>query len=263
MVKKTLTIHKLHVTVDNKPIVNGVSLTINPGEIHAIMGPNGSGKSTLAYALAGHPFYEVTSGTVHLGNHDLLSASPDKRAQLGLFLAFQYPIAIEGVSVQNFLKVAYQAIHGNAYPPFSAKQGEKKFPILKFRQDLEAYANQVGIDKDLLSRSLNDGFSGGEKKRVEVIQMLSLAPKFAILDETDSGLDIDSIKLAAKGIKQVINKYHTGCLVITHYQRILQYLTPNVVHVMQAGKIIKTGDMGLVQQLEKRGYKYLTNNSEK
>lgn len=237
-----LRLTNLHVSIDNKPILKGIDLAINPGEIHVIMGPNGSGKSTLAYSLAGHPHYQLTKGSIVLNKIHLEDSSPDERAKAGLFLAFQYPVTIEGVSVQNFLKTAHDTLWG------------KTKSVLEFRKQLESQAKKLGIQPDLLSRSLNDGFSGGEKKRVEVLQVLTLKPKYAIFDETDSGLDIDSIKLAAQGINQAIDQFNTGCLIITHYQRILKYLHPDFVHVMVNGKIIKTGDVNLVTQLEKSGY---------
>lgn len=238
-----LQLKNIHVNVEEQSIVKGIDMSIQSGDIHAIMGPNGSGKSTLAYTLAGHPHYQLTKGTITLDGDDLSDASPDERAQAGMFLAFQYPITIEGVSVQNFLKRAHDAIHG------------KSGTVLEFRNQLQQTAKTLGIKPEMLTRSLNDGFSGGEKKRVEILQMLTLKPKIAILDETDSGLDIDSIKLAAQGIKQAVKEANTGCLVITHYQRILEYLKPDRVHVMIDGKIVKSGSSTLVRQLEKTGYK--------
>lgn len=207
------------------------------------MGPNGSGKSTLAYTIAGHPHYQVTGGSIHIDDQDITVAAPDERAQAGIFLAFQYPVTIEGVSVQNMLKKAYDAIHPN------------NLSVLEFRQQLQNQAAKLEIDPSLLKRSLNDGFSGGEKKRVEVLQVLTLKPQYAIFDETDSGLDIDSIKLAAAGINRAIKANKTGCLVITHYQRILRYLKPDYVHVMMQGSIVKTGGIDIVKKLENTGYK--------
>jgi Fe-S cluster assembly ATP-binding protein len=238
-----LSINNLKVSVDDKTILRGISLKVKPSELHVIMGPNGSGKSTLAYTLAGHPHYQVDAGTITINQKKIQAASPDERALAGLFLAFQYPVTIEGVSVQNFLKTAHDTLYG------------KTKNVLEFRQELQQHAEFLGIEKELLSRSLNDGFSGGEKKRVEVLQVLTLKPKYAIFDETDSGLDIDSIKLAAKGINSSISTNKTGCIIITHYQRILKYLKPDHVHIMIQGKIVKSGSTDLVTQLEKHGYK--------
>lgn len=243
-----LTITDLHVSVEGKEILKGINLKVKPGEVHAIMGPNGSGKSTLAYALAGHPFYEVTQGQVTLGKENILDLSPDARAKAGIFLAFQYPVSVSGVSVQNFLRAAKSALTNGSGP---------KLSVSEFRLLLLKEAETLGITPDLLKRSLNDGFSGGEKKRVEILQMNILNPKIALLDETDSGLDIDSIKLAAKGIKKSVKDNQTGCLVITHYQRILEYLKPDFVHVIIAGKIVKSGGSEIVTELEKSGYKDL------
>jgi Fe-S cluster assembly ATP-binding protein len=244
-----LSVKNLHVSVDHQPILKGLDLTVKPGEIHALMGPNGSGKSTLAYALAGHPHYHIEKGGMSLNRYSLINQSPDERARAGLFLAFQYPVTVEGVSVQNFLKAAAEALelpvtHGS---------------VLAFRKNLQEIAHQLGIDPELLSRSLNDGFSGGEKKRIEILQMLTLKPKYAIFDETDSGLDIDSIKLAAAGIKTAVKDFHTGALIITHYQRILEYVKPDHVHVVINGRITQSGGPDLVQKVEKSGYKHLTN----
>lgn len=244
----TLVISDLHVNVEETPILKGLSFSVKPGEIHAIMGPNGSGKSTLANTLAGHPTYEVTSGKVLLGDEDILEMSPDQRSQAGLFLAFQYPVEIPGVRVQNFLRLAYQA-------RFEGKE-DKKFPsALAFRQHVEKLADELHVKKELLKRGLNEGFSGGEKKRLEILQMAVLEPQFAILDETDSGLDIDAIKAVAEGVKTVVEKYNTGIIVITHYQRILKYLQPDFVHVVVEGKIVESGGTEIVEKLEKQGYK--------
>lgn len=243
----TLTISKLHARVDDKLILKGVDLTVKSGEVHAVMGPNGSGKSTLANILAGHPTYEVTKGAVTLDDQPVLDLSPDERSQAGLFLAFQYPVEIPGVKVQNFLRLAYQARFTD--------QPEKQFSsVLAFRQHLHQLAEELEVNPDLLARGLNEGFSGGEKKRLEILQLAVLEPKFAILDETDSGLDIDAIKAVAQGIKKIREKNQIGLLVITHYQRILDYLEPDFVHVMRDGKISKTGDKSLVTELEKKGY---------
>jgi Fe-S cluster assembly ATP-binding protein len=244
-----LKLNSVHVSVEEKAIVKDLNLIIKPREIHVVMGPNGSGKSTLAYALAGHPHYSMTNGEVTLDGNKLTEASPDERAKTGLFLAFQYPVAVDGVSVLQFLKTSFESIHG----PIA---DHKKFgSLVSFRDHVLSLAQQLGLPAEMLNRSINSGFSGGEKKRVEILQLLVLKPKYAILDETDSGLDIDSIKLAALGVKQAIKEFSMGCLVITHYQRILKYLKPDVVHVMVAGEIVETGAVELVKKLEKEGYK--------
>ncbi len=229
-------------------ILHGVNLTVKSGEVHAIMGPNGSGKSTLAYTLAGHPFYTVEPGSeVVLDGEHILEKSPDERAAAGLFLAFQYPVEVAGVKVQNFLRLAYNARFTN--------QPEKLFStVLAFRKHLESLAKELKVNPELLKRGLNEGFSGGEKKRVEILQMALLEPKFAILDETDSGLDIDAMKSVAAGVKKTVEKRKTGVIVITHYQRILKYLEPDFVHVMKAGKIVQSGGRDLASELENEGY---------
>lgn len=245
---ENLVISDLQVSIEEQPILRGISLAVKPGEIHAVMGPNGSGKSTLAHTLAGHPSYEVTGGTVKLGAEDILDMSPDERAKAGMFLAFQYPVEIPGVRVQNFLRLAHQA-------RFEDRE-DKKFPTaLAFRQHLEKLADELHVKKELLKRGLNEGFSGGEKKRLEILQMAVLEPQYAVLDETDSGLDIDAIKAVAEGVKTIVKKYNTGIIVITHYQRILDYLEPDFVHVVIEGKIVRSGGSELVQKLETEGYK--------
>ncbi len=245
-----LDIHNLQVSIDQKPILKGIDLQVKPGEIHAVMGPNGSGKSTLAYALAGHPFYDVTAGKVELEHENLLDLSPDERANQGFFLAFQYPVEVAGVKVQNFLRLAYQARF--------ADQPERKFAtVLAFRKHLESLAEELQVKKELLTRGLNEGFSGGEKKRLEILQMAVLEPKYAVLDETDSGLDVDAIKAVAEGVKKIVQKYKTGIVVITHYQRILKYLDPQFVHLLVDGKIVKSGGKELAEELEQKGYKNL------
>lgn len=256
-----LTLKNLHVAVVNQQteertlILRGVDLTVRPGEVHAIMGPNGSGKSTLAYTLAGHPFYEVEEPEKNqtqmvLDGDDILEKSPDERAAAGLFLAFQYPVEVPGVKVQNFLRLAYNARF--------AEQPEKLFPtVLAFRKHLESLAAELKVNPELLRRGLNEGFSGGEKKRVEILQMAVLEPKYAILDETDSGLDVDAIKAVAEGVEKIRHKYNSGIVVITHYQRILQYLKPDFVHVMKAGKIVKSGGAKLAEELESQGFEKL------
>lgn len=244
----SLRITNFQATVAEKQILHGINLEIKPGEIHAVMGPNGSGKSTLAYSLAGHPAYEVLPvSQVTMDDRDMMPHSPDERAKAGLFLAFQYPIEIPGVRVQNFLRLAYNARFAN--------QPEKAFPtVLAFRQYLEQLADELHVKKELLKRGLNEGFSGGEKKRLEILQMAVLEPKFAILDETDSGLDVDAIKAVAEGVKTVVAKHHTGVLVITHYQRILNYLRPDVVHIVKNGLVVETGGFELVGKIENEGY---------
>jgi Fe-S cluster assembly ATP-binding protein len=246
----SLKISNLHVQVETTPILKGIELVVKPGEVHAIMGPNGSGKSTLAYALAGHPSYEVTAGSALLDGANILEMSPDERSRAGLFLAFQYPVEIPGVKTQNFLRLSYQARF--------ADRPEKKFPTaLAFRQHLEKLADELKVNKELLKRGLNEGFSGGEKKRLEILQMAVLEPKFAVLDETDSGLDVDAIKAVAAGVKQVVKKYHTGIVVITHYQRILDYLQPDFVHVLKGGVITQSGGQELITKIEDTGYQDL------
>ena len=251
----SLKITNLQVKIDDQQVLKGIDITIKPGEVHALMGPNGSGKSTTAKTLAGHPDYEVEGGSVSLNGEDVLELSPDERAQLGLFLAFQYPVEIPGVKVNNFLRQAHTARFANQ----PKKQFEK---VIEFRKHLAALADKFEVKKSLLSRGLNEGFSGGEKKRLEILQMAVLEPKFAILDETDSGLDIDAIKIVAKGVRKIVDEHKTGALVITHYQRILDYLKPDFVHVMVDGKIVESGGPELVAQLEKEGYKGFENKND-
>jgi Fe-S cluster assembly ATP-binding protein len=241
-----LQITDLHVEIDGKKILNGVSLTIKPGERVALMGPNGSGKSTLAYTLMGHPKYVVTRGTMKYNGVDIVPLSPDERARLGLFLSFQYPASISGVTVSNFLRQAMLA------------QG-KRLSIPAFRKELLTRMAQLGIPESFADRSVNQGFSGGEKKRLEILQLSLLAPTLAILDETDSGLDIDAIRVVAQGV----NRAHEAnpvmsTLVITHYQRILHFLQPDSVYVLSRGVIVKSGGPELVAELEKKGYGWIT-----
>jgi Fe-S cluster assembly ATP-binding protein len=244
---RSLNISNLYVAIGENEILRGVDLTVKPNELHVIMGPNGSGKSTLAATLAGHPAYEVTEGSFTLDGRDLLVASPDERAKAGLFLAFQYPIEVPGVSVQNFLRQAHEARF--------ADQPEKRFPkVLAFRQHLASLAKELHVNPSLLTRGLNEGFSGGEKKRLEILQMAVLEPAYAILDETDSGLDVDAIKRVAQGVNRVRELFGTGLIVITHYQRILKFLQPDFVHLMVEGSIVESGDASLVEKIEKDGY---------
>jgi Fe-S cluster assembly ATP-binding protein len=249
---KVLTIANLHVAIDGKEILKGVDLTIRQGEVHALMGPNGSGKSTLSYALAGHPNYEVTEGSATLDGADLLEMEPDERAKAGLFLAFQYPTAIPGVTVANFLRHAVTNIR---HP--DRKEGEDLIPMRDFRKELRAAMDDLGMDPEFARRYLNEGFSGGEKKRAEVLQLAMLKPAFAILDETDSGLDIDAVRVVSEGVNEVAAKAGTGVLVITHYQRILNYIKPQFVHVLFGGRIVESGGPELVAVLEEKGYEWV------
>ena len=245
----TLELKDLHVALeDGTEIVKGVDLKVSSGEVHAIMGPNGSGKSTLAYAIAGHPAYEITSGQILLDGVDITEAGADERAQAGLFLAFQYPHAIPGVTVTNFLRQAINAVR-------KARNGgvDDPMPVPEFRKAFLAKMDDLKVSRELASRYLNDGFSGGEKKRVEILQMAMLEPKIAVLDETDSGLDIDALKVVAEGVQQLVGP-DMGALVITHYQRILNYIKPDFVHVFVGGKIVEEGGPELAEKLEVSGY---------
>jgi Fe-S cluster assembly ATP-binding protein len=245
----TLELKNLHVALeDGTPIVKGVDLKIASGEVHAIMGPNGSGKSTLAYAIAGHPAYEITDGQILLDGDDITEAGADERAQAGLFLAFQYPHAIPGVTVTNFMRQAINAVR-------KARNGgvDDPIPVPEFRKQFLAQMDRLKVSRELASRYLNDGFSGGEKKRVEILQMAMLQPKISVLDETDSGLDIDALKIVAGGVQELVGP-DMGALVITHYQRILDYITPDFVHVFVGGKIVQEGGAELAKQLEASGY---------
>ena len=241
-----LKIVNLAVSVEGKKMLKGINLTLKPGELVAVMGPNGSGKSTLAYALAGHPHYQVTKGKVSLNSANLLKLSPDERSLAGLFLAFQYPVSVPGVSLDQFLHQAYELRAKTKVAPF------------EFRKILNKVADNLGVNEQLLNRSLNDGFSGGEKKRVEVLQMALLSPKFAVMDETDSGLDIDALRMVAEGINKTRKQNpKLGILMITHYRRILDYVKPDRVVVLSRGKIVKSGGISLINQLEAKGYKGL------
>ena len=244
-----LELKNLHVALeDGTEIVKGVDLGVSPNEVHAVMGPNGSGKSTLAYALMGHPAYEITEGEILLDGQNVLELEADERAQRGLFLAFQYPHAVPGVTVTSFLRSAINAIR-------KAKNRGEDDPIAipEFRKELLAQMDRLKVSRELASRYLNDGFSGGEKKRVEILQMALLKPRIAILDETDSGLDIDALKIVATGVKELVGP-ETGALVITHYQRILDYITPDFVHVFIDGRIVEEGGPELAHKLEAEGY---------
>ncbi len=248
-----LELKNLHVALeDGTEIVKGVDLAISPGEVHAVMGPNGSGKSTLAYALMGHPAYEITDGQIVFDGEDLTAAGADERAQKGLFLAFQYPHAIPGVTVTSFLRSAINAIR-------KARNGGQDDPIAvkQFRTDMLAAMDRLKVPRELAQRYLNEGFSGGEKKRVEILQMAMLKPRIAVLDETDSGLDIDALQIVARGVKELVGP-EMGALVITHYQRILNYIEPDFVHVFVGGRIVEEGGPELAHKLEAEGYEAFT-----
>jgi Fe-S cluster assembly ATP-binding protein len=240
-----LEVKNLHVEIDGKEILKGVDLTVNAGEVHAIMGPNGSGKSTLSYVLAGKADYEPTKGEVLFDGKNLFDMSPDERAAAGLFLAFQYPLEIPGVATMTFLRTALNAQR--------KKRGEAELSTPQFLKTVRDAAAKLGIDQEMLRRGVNVGFSGGEKKRNEVLQMALLEPRLAILDETDSGLDIDALKIAADGINRLRGPKR-AFVVITHYQRLLNYIVPDIVHVLSAGRIVKTGGKELALELEARGY---------
>lgn len=246
----SLQISDLYVKIEDQQILNGINLEVPQGEVHAIMGPNGTGKSTLAYTLMGHPKYQIESGKITLGGIDLIGLEPEERSRLGLFLAFQYPVAIPGVTVANFLRTAMNA-HRKAKNP-----DDKGIPIPEFRKLLTEKMDFLKMDHAMAGRYLNDGFSGGEKKRVEILQMAMLQPSMAILDETDSGLDIDALRIVAEGIES-LKSDQLGILVITHYQRMLNYLKPDVVHVMVDGKILMSGGPELALKLEEEGYEWI------
>ncbi|EOB0525875.1 TPA: Fe-S cluster assembly ATPase SufC [Staphylococcus aureus] len=242
----TLEIKDLHVSIDDKEILKGVNLTINTDEIHAIMGPNGTGKSTLSSAIMGHPSYEVTKGEVLLDGVNILELEVDERAKAGLFLAMQYPSEITGVTNADFMRSAINA----------KREEGQEINLMQFIKKLDKNMDFLDIDKDMAQRYLNEGFSGGEKKRNEILQLMMLEPKFAILDEIDSGLDIDALKVVSKGINQMRGE-NFGALMITHYQRLLNYITPDKVHVMYAGKVVKSGGPELAKRLEEEGYEWV------
>lgn len=242
--KGVVEIQNLHVSIGDESILNGIDLTMKKGEVHALMGRNGSGKSTLAKVLMGHPEYEVTDGTVTLDGEDILSLEPWERARLGVFLSFQYPQSVPGLQVGNFLRKSVAAIRGENTP------GARDF-----RKELNTCMEKLGVDKKFLGRYVNDGFSGGEKKRLEILQLMLLKPQLAILDETDSGLDIDALRTVATGINASVG--NSTCLIITHYQRILDHVKPDYVHVMIDGRIASSGGAELAHKLEERGYEWL------
>ncbi len=250
-----LEIKDLHVSIDGKEILKGVNLMTKQGEIHAIMGPNGTGKSTLAYTLMGHPSYAVTQGEVLFKGQNLLELEPDVRSRLGVFLAFQYPVAISGVTVANFLRTAI-----NSRRRANNKE-DKGMPIPEFRKMLKEKMELLKMDPTFAGRYLNDGFSGGEKKRAEILQMATLKPEIAILDETDSGLDIDALRVVADGVNALMGP-DLGVIVITHYQRLLNYIKPHFVHVMMGGRIVESGGPDLAMSLEEHGYDWIREKSE-
>ncbi|RKQ35476.1 Fe-S cluster assembly ATPase SufC [Oceanobacillus halophilus] len=246
MAGSVLEIKNLHVEIEGKEILKGVDLTIKGGEFHAIMGPNGTGKSTLASAIMGHPSYEITDGTITLDGEDVLEMEVDERARAGLFLAMQYPSEISGVTTSDFLRSAINARRGEG----------NEVSLMKFIKGLDEDLDYLEIDKNMATRYLNEGFSGGEKKRNEILQLMQLKPEIAILDEIDSGLDIDALKVVSKGINKMRNE-NFGCLIITHYQRLLNYITPDYVHVMMRGRVVKSGGPELAKRLEAEGYDWI------
>jgi Fe-S cluster assembly ATP-binding protein len=241
MIQPLLVVDDLHVSVEGKEILKGLTLTVSAGEVHALMGPNGSGKSTLSFCLMGHPKYQVTTGSIRYQGKEIHELAPNERAAAGIFLAFQYPTAIPGVTIVNFLRAALRGVRG------------QDVPIKEFRQLIRTHAKMLGIPEAFMNRYVNDGFSGGEKKRLEILQMAILSPTLAVLDETDSGLDIDALKTVASGIN-TLRSPQRGILLITHYQRLLNYITPDVVHVMVDGRIARSGGPALAQELEAKGY---------
>ena len=249
-----LEIRDLHVSIEGKPILKGVDLVVNQGEVHALMGPNGTGKSTLAYSLMGHPNYDIDKGEAWFKGQNILELDPDERAHLGLFLAFQYPVSIPGVSMANFLRTAINAQRKAENPE------DKGIPIPEFRTMLKERMDLLEMDHSFAGRYLNEGFSGGEKKRAEVLQMATLEPEIALMDETDSGLDIDALRIVAEGVN-ALKSPRFGVLVITHYQRILNYIKPDFVHIMLDGKVAETGGADLALQLEEQGYDWLKEKS--
>ena len=243
-----LKIKNLHAGIEGNEILKGINLDIKPGEVHAIMGPNGSGKSTLSSVIAGNENYEVSEGSIEMENENIMELGPDERAHRGIFLSFQYPIEIPGVSVTNFIKTSINEVR--------KARGQEEMPAAEMLKMIREKSDLLGIRRDFLSRSLNEGFSGGEKKRNEIFQMLMLNPKLAILDETDSGLDIDALRIVAEGVNKFRNE-NNAVLLITHYQRLLDYIKPDFVHVLSDGKIIKSGDKSLALELESKGYDWV------
>jgi len=248
-----LTINKLHVAINEQAILKGISLTIKAGEVHAIMGPNGSGKSTLSKVLAGHPSYEITAGTISYQGQDLSCLKPEERARAGIFMSFQYPLEIPGVTNINFLKASVNAVRKAC--------GKKPMDAIDFLSFIREKCQLLDMDESFLYRSINEGFSGGEKKRNEILQLIALEPKLVILDETDSGLDIDALKVISGGVN-ALRSPQRAIILVTHYQRLLDYVEPNFVHVLANGRIIKSGDKLLALELEKKGYSWLEDTEQ-
>ena len=247
MAETTLEIKDLHVSIEGNEILKGIDLTIKSGEFHAVMGPNGTGKSTLASAIMGHPKYEITKGSVHLNGEDVLEMEVDERARAGLFLAMQYPSEISGVTTSDFLRSSINARRGEG----------NEISLMKFIKEMDRTMDELEIDQNMAQRYLNEGFSGGEKKRNEILQLMMLKPEIAILDEIDSGLDIDALKIVADGVNKLREEKNFGCLIITHYQRLLNYITPDFVHVIMQGRIVKSGGAELAKRLEAEGYEWV------
>ncbi|WP_019218122.1 Fe-S cluster assembly ATPase SufC [Legionella tunisiensis] len=243
-----LAINQLNVAINAQPILKGINLTVKPGEVHAIMGPNGSGKSTLSKVLAGHPAYEITDGSIMYLGKDLLPLAPEERAQAGVFMSFQYPVEIPGVTNINFLKASVNAVRKG--------QGKNTLDAIEFLSFIREKCQLLDMDESFLYRSINEGFSGGEKKRNEILQMVALEPKLAILDETDSGLDIDALRIISHGVN-AMRSPERAIILVTHYQRLLDYIEPDFIHVLANGRIIKSGDKSLALELEKKGYSWL------
>ena len=254
-----LEIKDLHVSVEGKTIIKGLNLKIKEGEIHVIMGPNGSGKTSLAYSILGHPKYNIEKGEIIFDGKNILNMKPDERARLGLFLGFQYPMEIQGVSVFNFLRQVFNSTKNNGHID-SLDKKKDLISVMEFRNLLNEKLNSLKMDPSFSKRYLNDGFSGGEKKRTEILQMAVLEPKIAILDETDSGLDVSSIKIVFEGISEIQKSSKMGVLLITHYGRILEYIKPDFVHIMKDGIIVKSGDINLAKEIDMSGYEILGEN---
>jgi Fe-S cluster assembly ATP-binding protein len=257
--KPLLVVEDLHVTVAEKPILKGLSLSVNRGEVHVLLGQNGTGKSTLAYAIAGHPAYTVTSGKVWINGQDLLAMEADERARQGVFLAFQAPVAVPGVSVANFLRTAYQARFHSADGKAPDRGQVAGFSVIEFQKRLMGAMKSLKIDPALATRYLNDGFSGGEKKQMEILQMSMLQPQLALLDETDSGLDLDKLQTVGEGAARLAKEHSMGLLVITHYKRLLNYIPPTHAHLLLDGRVVASSGPELVDELESKGYEFMRN----